>query len=293
VHIETGTTWRHNGRTNREAFGFVDGISIPRFFANERRNRHPRDWEWIDLKLSDAFITPEQSEVHAGGSYMVFLKFEQNVRAYREHEAKINERLRMGDHGFHYAPALHVGRLRDGCPLHQAWHLPFPPESEFNRFDFRAPADANPRTTGCPFHAHIRKMNPRVDARDHGLHKERVIRSQPIRRGMLYDDRGELRRRGSHRGKPWPKDGCGLLFVAYMNDIARQFETLHNDWAIDPNFPLPGNGQLDGVLEPGRNPWEWRGTAMPPIERFIKRLGGHYFYVPSIPWLENRGYLSP
>lgn len=288
VHVEKGTTWRYKGRDNREPFGFVDGISQPLFFAADRKNRDPKEWAWVDLNLSDVFVTPKQSGVHAGASFLAFLKFEQNVAAFRRHERRIRDRLGRRD-AHHHAPAFAVGRWRDGHPLHQSWGTDRPEEAAFNSFDYDSPAERDPATTGCPFHAHIRKMNPRVDDRDHDAARLTIIRAQPVRRGMIYDDHGALQKRADANRGPWPDKDVGLLFMAYMADVARQFERLHNDWAQKPAFPHPGNGETDGLLHPGVADWDWRGTRMPKGPPFLKRLGGHYLYVPSIPWLRNGG----
>lgn len=289
VHVEPGTAWRHRGRSNREPFGFVDGISQPVFFAEDRRGRDPKEWEWVDLKLSDVFITHEQSSIHAGGSFLAFLKFEQNVAAFRRHQDLVEDKLRRPEDGFHYAPAFGIGRLRDGCPLHQAWKLPLPDASTFNSFDFASEHERDPATSGCPFHAHIRKMNPRVNDPDHFAGRDTIIRAQPVRRGMVYDPNGDLQQSSHRRDGIWPAEGVGLLFMAYMANVTRQFELLHNNWAMNPNFPHPGNGGVDGLLRAGSKEWDWRGTEMPQPLSFVKRLGGHYLYVPSIPWLEQGG----
>lgn len=286
VHLEVGTTWRHKKRNNREPFGFVDGISQPVFFAEDRLGKNPADWAWTDLKLRDVFIAPEQSKAHAGGSFLAFLKFEQNVREFRQHEGLIRRLLRRRD-AYHHAPAFPLGRWRDGRPLHLAWGRGRPPKKATNSFDYEQ--ERNPQTSGCPFHAHIRKMNPRVDDRNNGIDRDTIIHSQPVRRGMIWDDHGALQKRSDRGHGPWPDKDVGLLFMAYMSDVSRQFERLHNDWAKDPDFPQPGNAQVDGILHAGLTDWTWRRQRMPKCDSVLKRFGGHYFYVPSIPWLERGG----
>lgn len=294
VHVEQGTTWRFDGRFNRfnrEPFGFVDGISLPRFFHEDRENRDPKEWAWVDLKLADVFVTPEQSPVHAGASFMSFLKLEQDVEAFHAHAQVLQGRRSDRPDEAGHAPAFALGRLPDGCPLHRAGRADQPTEQALNSFDFASIQDGNPQTSDCPFHAHIRKMNPRTDLPDHHAGRETIIRAQPVRRGMIYDDDGALRRRINAGHGPWPSGGTGLLFMAYMASVARQFELLHNDWALKADFPPPGNGEADGILHPGVADWEWRGTRMPKGGSFVKRLGGHYLYVPSLPWLGYGGQM--
>lgn len=288
VHVEKGTTWRYKQRDNREPFGFVDGISQPTFFADDRKFRCPKEWEWVDLNLTDVFVTPEKSANHAGASFLAFVKFEQNVEGFRRHERRIRGRLGRPD-GYHYAPAFGVGRWRDGHPLHHTWGPDRPAAAMFNSFDYDTKTERDPATSGCPFHAHIRKMNPRVNDPDHDAARHTIIRAQPVRRGMIYDNHGALQRRADAGRGRWPEKDVGLLFMAYMADVARQFERLHNDWAQHGTFPHPGNGEADGLLHPGVADWDWRGTTMPKGASFLKRLGGHYLYVPAIPWLMNGG----
>ena len=286
VHFEEGTTWRHKHRDNREPFGFVDGISQPVFFTEDRRGRDPAEWTWVDLRLSDVFITPEQSPLHAGGTFLAFVKFEQDVAAFRTHEGVVRGKLGQSD-SYHHAPAFDMGRWRDGCPMHQAWSGPRPTEKDFNRFDYEQQRE--PDTTGCPFHAHIRKMNPRVDATDLGIARDRIIRAQPVRRGMIHDPQRQLQKRSDRGTGRWPSADVGLLFMGYMRDLSRQFEQLHNDWAVDPGFPFRTDQKVDALLGPGTPAWNWRGTDIPARGPVVKRLGGHYLYVPSLHWLSAGG----
>ncbi len=131
-------------------------------------------------------------------------------------------------------------------------------------------------------------MNPRAEHPDIGP-KARVVRSQIVRRSMIFDEDGALRQRlGSRRGQ-WPQHGAGMLFLAYMGNIESQFERLHNDWGLDTLFPPPNSKLRDPLLFGSSEPWQWRGIEFPPVPAFIKRRGGEYFYVPSLCWLRRGG----
>jgi len=180
-----------------------------------------------------------------------------------------------------------MGRLRDGRPLIQVLN-PSAIASDRNQFDF----EEDLLNQGCPFHAHIRKMNPRVEA-SAGLNREFVVRNQVVRRSLIYPDRSALD--AAERGEAkWPSEGVGILFMAYMTSIVTQFETLHNSWSIDGDFPppnpLPGQvPQADPILWGGTGgSWAWRGIELPPVPTFVKRLGGQYFFVPSLGWLAQQ-----
>jgi deferrochelatase/peroxidase EfeB len=303
AELEEGTSWRHQGR-QREPFGFVDGISVPNFFASRKGNPRP-------IPIDRVFISPSDSAEHAGGSFLVLYKLEQNVRAFRTFETKIWGELRKAapggpDHQYRsVAPALTVGRFRNGRPLvdamGQCGGASKLTRGTFNSFDF----SHDPVATGCPFHAHIRRMNPRANA---GQNETLVteLRRQIVRRSALYDPRGllaaaekqttALRKAQTKPLTPekqlgvWPEKEVGLLFMAYMRGIENQFNTLITSWAQDGNFPQPDSGAPDPLLfagTPESGSWNWRGLELPPAPRFVIAKGGAFFYVPSMVWLRS------
>ena len=335
--VESGTTWRGpslydpTGPTRserglpREPFGYADGISVSRFFRSQRSlgappSGMPTAWDWIDLQLPDVFIRPEDSATHAGGSFLAFVKYEQDVAAFRTYEASLAAAL-VRDAGLdpvsaaRMAEALLVGRTRFGAPMIQVLvHiarsqnlefqrlLPFLPADVARLLDGHGPPDevvaamnefdfASTRAGACPFHAHVRKVNPRVDdpAVDTRGH-DGIVARQMVRRGMLWDPQNLLpsAEDAARASRPsWPTGGVGLLFMAYMRDLVGQFETLHHAWAAGENFP-PGNpGDRDGVLFGLEKSWSFAGANFNPMARPTKQRGGAYFYVPSIAWLQN------
>jgi deferrochelatase/peroxidase EfeB len=287
--IEKGIRLRDPKGSNREPFGFVDGISMPVFYTRERRRNPPSPW--VDMTLNEAILPKDLSNsgAVAGGSYLAVLKIEQNVAAFRRYEEQVAAVLASADYpnARELAPALLMGRLRDGTPLielmngRQAKAQP----GRVNQFDF----EGDPAARGCPFHAHIRKMNPRVRSTEIGD----TVAAQVVRRSMVFDDTGKIAAALSRGTGPWPDKGVGLLFMAYMTNPDTQFGTLHNSWAWDTAFPPHKNGngqtdQRDSVLFGGEGKnWTWRGLTFPPVPRFLRRLGGDFFFVPSIPWLAS------
>ncbi len=319
----------------REPFGFADGISSPHFFVDERlkqpmRADRPVAWEWTNLQAENVFIT---EGAHAGGSFAALLKIEQKVATFRAHEATVAALLQSqlglaGNVARYVAPAVLMGRTRQGYPLNEVIdQLPsteaglralFPsgptinlndpsapppsPPPWLNEFDFEPrpyTGTPPPSVSGCPFHMHLRKMNPRTSALRHP-DKKTIIRAQPVRRGTTYDPDDVLARAEAAGGTNWPDAGVGLLFFAYMSDLGAQFEQLHTHWAGDAGFPV-----LDATTKSGRDPVIARpdvppannpaaaaplmfgNVALPKMPEVLKRLGGVYLYVPSIRWLEN------
>jgi len=275
---EEGRRWSDDeaGKIVREPFGFRDGLSQMDFFKPLASTPlHAR------IGLDQAVITAGR---HAGGSFLVLRKLDQNVKAFRDFETAMREAYRVAKKKY---PAdepgsLLVGRERDGRPL--ATHR----SGAINDFDFEAD---NP-SARCPFHAHIRKANPRttdVRATDNvATHKE----AQFVRRSVVYDERNQLPKRSAadYVGGGEITGGVGLLFMGYMRDIELQFERLHRQWFDSVDFPFVGTGLGDPLIRGatgGAGEWSWNGIKVEGLKRFVRSRGGAYFYVPSIDWLRS------
>jgi len=247
---------------SREAFGFADGISVPAFLEDERA-RGRMGGPWVDGGLSQALISPQESRRHAGGSLMVLRKLEQDVAAFRRLEARLQAAGAGG------APVL-IGRTPDGDPLGPL-HAPAHAERAQNAFTFD---DGR-----CPYHAHIRKMNPR-DRRVLSPADNR--RAQPVRRGMVYDP--NLKFTPGQAGASAPDRDVGLLFMAYATNLWMQFERQQWVWS-GPDFPRRGTDP-DPLLHPTKE-WRWQGHRCPVDAPLVRVQGGAYFYAPSLAWLRS------
>lgn len=316
-YIEQGTTWRDDSdpygtgyKPPREPFGFVDGISIPRFFHEERETvttrpgggAGPAAHACIDLQLDNVFAT---SGPWIGSSYVALLKLEQDVDKFHRYEAGIVAHLEntcglTAALARDLAPALIMGRNRAGHTPAEVMGqiaLPTPPAAKptqpprmpawLNEFNFQDAA----QSARCPFHAHIRKSNPRDTTADVGGPAE-VGRVQPVRRGMVVDRANLLAGKEAGTVADWPKEGegVGLLFLAYMADPWAQFDQLHNSWAHDPAFPPPHADNMDPVLYGHNKAWcphDPTKPALPPMPPVVKRLGGAYLLAPAVLWLQD------
>jgi deferrochelatase/peroxidase EfeB len=269
----------------REPFGFIDGISEPVLISDRPVAAQP----WVQTDLRRVIIT--EGGDHFGGSFFVFSKLDQNVKAFRGIEAALRATRRLpeslGDPG-----ALLIGRNRDGTPLATVGrHGP-------NDFDF----DGVPSERRCPFHAHIRKANPRsnsavVRAQNHGAPP---ALAQFIRRSVVYDQPPPG---GAKQLPPFASPdyaageeitkNVGLLFMGYMRDIGEQFLTLRENWFKSPTFPDPDTTHTDPLMGTPVAPWSWPGanpavrlpTGLPPV---VTARGDLYLYVPPITWLESQ-----
>jgi Dyp-type peroxidase family len=238
-----------------EHFGFADGDSGSDPHVDPRDNG--RTWrnqvhlgELLQGHANAADAEPHPSDDNArrrmawlrNGSFMVVRKLAQDVRAFeRAVDAGVRALAPRG--GAKAKAALGellraklVGRWDDGRSLTA-------PDSKGNDFDFRA----DPSGSRCPFHAHIRRANPRLG--EAGFNELPGRRPPRIaRRGMSYGpayDPTRPEREDEERG---------LVFMAYNADLAEQFEVVQS-WLSGGNSSGGYSGQSDplvGVPENGR-----------------------------------------
>lgn len=224
-----------------EHFGFRDGISTLNFLTRKYGEAPTGDiFPLSQVLVSLRKITGLQRHENTYGSFLVFRKLEQDVPGFEQAIRKYAEQeLGAGrDEDLELARALIVGRFRDGTPIS---HYDKPAGAPMNDFDFTQVGDAGQMGGKvCPFHAHIRKMNPRGD---HDPAQAVPPRDRlPVRRSVPY---GIREMKGAGRvldvGRPPAKDEkVGLLFMAFMSDIKQCFEHLTIDWANASAFPWPG-----------------------------------------------------
>ena len=185
-----------------EWFGYRDGISNPRFFPSyEAKNRSDsEDPSNLNLVLRSSLGT----RAHSVGSFMVFLKLQQNTDAFKKSTKDLAKELygeiskdpETAKKQIDFAGALIIGRHKDGTPLTQSGS-PVPGDNNnLNKFNYSNDKEG----AYCPFHAHIRKANPRE-----GNENGRIVR-----RGMMYGNQYT--------------DEKGLFFMSFQRDLEQQFE---------------------------------------------------------------------
>ena len=222
----------------------------------------------------------------AGSSFLVLRKLEQNVRAFLTAEVELGKQLSRHPAGQTVMDpgALFIGRERNGTPV-----IKDATEAE-TRFDFRS----DPSARRCPFHAHIRKMNPRQSrfSDPHGMSdRSNQLATQFVRRGVVYGPRGHLRARWADPADA-PDGGVGLLFLAYMRSIRGQFLQMHESWATDDAFPT-AEGGADPLFNPATGDTAWAWPQQPRLgsirlSRFVTGKGTSYLLVPSLRWLRDQ-----
>jgi Dyp-type peroxidase family len=273
------------GRTKVEIehFGHQDGISQPRMIKQdadkEMRERGGSNWDpTAALSLG---VVAEPGRADAFGSYLVFRKLEQNVKAFRAARDGLAATLATNVED---AAALAVGRYRDGRPV-----LPttvVAAGADPNNFSFKSDPDA----AQCPYQAHIRKTNPRGDlARFIPRQTDEFERSLRIlRRGITYGARPDL---APGSTLPPPDKGVGLLFMCYQ---ARLVQFVIQQEGADSNDFVKAAIGPDAVL--GRNATataqQWPVNGIPSartftMTNFVTLRGGEYFFAPSPAFLAS------
>ncbi len=263
-----------------EHFGYVDGRSQPLFLAEDLAKESQAHWN-ATFKPSQFIVAdPAGCTPVSAGSYFVYRKLEQDVKAFKEDEEALDKAFAkpIGER----AGALVVGRYEDGTPV----SLGVDPTAgnPINDFNYQGAAGKL-----CPARAHIRKLNPRTIP-DDDFERRRIM----ARRGITYGLRAPRDDDGDFSDEP--TGGVGLIFMAYMADISEQFEFTQAAWANNAAFPNPGAG-VDVVLSQRPNPaggseiqWddERSGqTASFDFKTRVKLVGGDYFYAPPVSFLQR------
>jgi Dyp-type peroxidase family len=291
-----------------EHFGYVDGRSQPLLLQEDidAETAEAGSSRWNPaFPLATALVKdPGTTDAVSFGSYFVFRKLEQAVRAFKTREQAIADRLGLAGPERERAGAMIVGRFEDGTPvtLSRTARSAAPP----NNFNY-----TNDPGTRCPLHGHIRKTNPRGSG---GAEPEMAERAHlMVRRGIPFEDvkravlPSELPDAGTmaaflEKVAPLlPERGVGLLFMAYNHSIGEQFRFTQQIWANNTNFPTKPVGAhgLDPVIGQGANrpgeqklPKAWddatAGTLdTEPFGGFVAMKGGEYFFSPSLTFLLN------
>ncbi|PZV17063.1 MAG: peroxidase [Pseudanabaena sp.] len=285
--------WRqdcHVLTSEREAFGFRDGISHPAIEGSGIPGSNPREQP---LKAGEFILgypdemgqlppMPRPEVLGKNGTYVVFRKLHQRVAAFRQYLKANSSSPEAED----LLGAKMMGRRQSGaplakCPFHDDPDLGADPTRN-NDFLFEED-DAQGFKT--PPGSHIRRMNPR-DAKISGF--ARIHRM--IRRGTSYGSMlppGVLEDDGAERG---------LAFVFVGAHLERQFEFVQSEWMNKGQFfdgptgdkdPIAGAHDGNGGFTIPQQPIRRRLQGIPA---FVVTRGGEYFFAPglrALSWLAS------
>lgn len=295
VAIEHGFQQRDNLKQPIEHFGFRDGLSNPMFLTtdDETIDQYGGRNRWDPRASRELVLVRDPlSKDNSFGSYCVYRKLEQHVRAFEVQVRNLAQGLRLNsenEEDLEFVRSLIVGRFRDGTPvaLRDSPYGQRYGNDNYNNFNY----DDDAIGSHCPLHAHIRKVNQR-DAT--GKLQDRRI----ARRGITYGTRSP-----NEQGiDSLPNTGLGLLFMCFQNSIETKFEAIQSEMANASQFPEKGVGldpiigQLPDDTRKGpptwpdqRWPMEW-GKSKSYYDAFascVSLQGGEYFFAPSLSFLRE------
>lgn len=315
ANVEPGIVLRRNFKNTDEDqvvehFGFTDGIGDPLFLKkhlDREEGNLAKDLFSAPLNLvliQDPFGTKNVSF----GSFLVFRKLEQNVQGFKKAEVALSQKLGSSRQ---LAGAMAVGRFEDGTPLVISEK---DGGKNLNNFDH----SKDNLGLKCPFQAHTRKTNPRLEsvggafAKDNEEELGHRIARRAVSYGPLSDLSGDL--------DNLPTRGVGLLFMCYQSDLWEQFEFIQRFWSNHPRFLEPdmshsrnvdnknydrtGLDAVSGQSQPNQSDpvikevpqpaQNWLKERDKPTKKadvnfanFVTFKGGEYFFSPSISFLKN------
>ncbi|MER9227051.1 hypothetical protein NKI39_15700 [Mesorhizobium sp. M0664] len=270
------------GNIEIEHFGHQDGISQPRMIKkdidDEIAERGSANWN-PGAPLSLGFVG-EPNRPDEFGSYVVFRKLGQNVKAFRTARDALAGALGVSADD---AAALAVGRHRNGKPVMPATAPQ--PGKDANDFNFKSDLSA----ALCPYQSHVRKTNPRGDTvvfLDQTEESERSLRI--LRRGIPFGERPDL---APDSMLPPPESGVGLLFMCYQSKLI-QF-VIQQEGADSNDFVKTGVGPdatLGNNTAGAAQQWPINGNPAAKsflMSNFVTMLGGEYFFAPSVSFLAS------
>jgi len=295
LHIEFGKVYKNENNQPIEHFGYADGISQPLFFKKDIAKKKTKYWNpeaGLDLVLVKDIGTKEED---CFGSFMVFRKLEQNVKAFKDAEHELAKELKLVGSAEEAAGALIIGRFENGLPVIKYGSTNSPEiHSTDNNFNF----SLDKKGLRCPFHAHIRKTNPRGDnKRFFGISEKEEKSHRIVRRGITYGER-KLDKENYIIESAQPTEGVGLLFICFQRSIEHQFEFMQRTWVNNNDFPIPFTG-IDPIIGQGENrktnkatiEQQWKTATgeshLKSLASFVTMKGGEYFFAPSLPFFKN------
>ena len=280
--------WRqdcHALPTEKEAFGFRDGISHPAVEGSGIPGTNPKEkplkaGEFVLGYPDESGVLPRMPQpeiLGRNGSYVAFRKLHQRVALFRRY-LKTNSSSPEEEE---LLAAKMMGRWRSGaplalCPLHDDLELGANAQRN-NDFLYEADDAIGYKT---PAGSHIRRSNPR-DASVAGI--ARIHRM--IRRGTSYGPllaEGVLEDDGADRG---------LMFAFIGASLGRQFEFVQSEWLNNGGFigsggakdPITGANDGSGVFAIPQRPMRRRLHGLP---RFVVTRGGEYCFLPGLRALQ-------
>jgi len=296
--VEHGHVLRNDQHSPIEPFGYADGRSQPLFLQSDVQAQQTSKPVWdpsapLDLVLLPDLLAPAGADCF--GSYLVFRKLEQNIRDFHTGVQALADTLGCSND---MAKALVMGRFEDGTPLVLS-ATPDVSQAAANDFNYRQ----DRMGAKCPFHAHIRRVNPRGETAVSQTSSADVAaerRHRIARRSIPYGVSAGVRLDYGHVDQ-LPTGGVGILFMCFQRSLSNQFGFLQTVWAnsvtksdgsqlvigLDPIIGRPATNQ--SVTGQPRWPVQWGKALFKSFDlhSFVTLKGGEFLFAPSIPFFQN------
>lgn len=305
--------------TNREPFGFHDGIGQPGIEGIDGEPStsvirlgefvlgHHNEYQILPptagvpiakdpLDLLPPFPTlPSYKDLGRNGTYLVYRKLAQDVAGFwRYVEANAGAPPDGSEEERHRAAATlaakFVGRWPSGAPLVLSSDHDDPRLANADDFSYQL---SDPHGYACPIGAHIRRSNPR-DALMGDTREESFLtsnRHRIIRRSILFGPSAvdeEMMSGGRvPLGLDQDQEERGIHFFCLNTNISNQFEFIQQTWVnngrfnglLDDRDPLIGSNDGPTTMTIPTPPLRRRVHGLP---RFVTVRGGGYFFLPSL-----------
>ncbi|HUN92014.1 MAG TPA: hypothetical protein VMU33_08150 [Burkholderiaceae bacterium] len=300
-----------------EHFGFRDGLSQPVFDDSEKRAGQVYDPR---ASLGEVLLgydnaadpapdsAPEMDETRnflRNGTFLVIRKLRQDIAGLKNAVEKMKEAAAVPGLDDDLILAKMMGRWPDQSddPTKKSTLGGNPLVAAHGLNDFRYKFDSD--GSKCPFHAHIRRANPRTQIPAE-LDAPGGRPPRLVRRGMSYGPKHDPKLQGDAAQASLQQER-GLVFMAYNASIGEQFEVVQR-WLAGGNSSGSYSGQSDpflGVAEAGRQRYfrfeqEGKTLRMPldgsdrngaDPDPIVRLEWGLYAFMPSLAtwnWLKAR-----
>jgi Dyp-type peroxidase family len=299
--------------TDREHFGFHDGISQPviegmdhpgtaanTVKAGEFLLGYPNEYglypDTPTLDRSPTATSPLPTaprgaggaDLGRNGSYLVLRQLSQDVPGFWQFLDRATAVTNGGDGERVRLAAKLMGRWPSGAPLVVSPDEDDPSLGDENEFGYHA---QDPHGLRCPKGSHVRRAHPR-DSLDPEPGSEKSIdigkRHRILRRGRQYGSWISPLAPGKQPKGADQGEDRGLYFMCLNANLARQFEFVQHTWINNPKFdglyddadPVVAARAASGrtFTLPNR-PVRRRLTGLPS---FVTVRGGAYFFLPGI-----------
>jgi Dyp-type peroxidase family len=315
----------------KEQFGFRDGIAQPLVLGvnkeppihhkepdNPGNQVKPGEFllgfpnEYDRMSVSPTVPSPGGTghlDFGYCGSYLVFRQLRQDVRGFWQLMDRATARPGQTEKEHADArtalAAKMVGRWPSGAPLALSPQGDNPKLEDADQYGFYGDDALGAKV---PIGSHTRRANPR-DALEPGPEgKGRLAPEESLRVTKLH----RMIRRGRPYGKPIAdsmnpadvlrtppcpdEEECGLHFLCFNANIARQFEFVQQTWVNNPKFGglYADNDPIMGQRKPDQLSAADTFTAQgEPVRRrlrglpdFVQVRGGAYFFMPGLEALK-------